>query len=773
MKMSLSKAQLLNSLKSNLKYGEVLDLYFCTVGLWRSKRKECLRKISSSFPNVSLFIVRSSSRQEDQLHTSNAGKYKSILNVKPENLAESIDSVIASYGEDLDLADEFLIQPMLSDVLMSGVLFTKDPKNGAPYYIANYDTNGNTTSVTGGADNLSQVLFVARCASHIPDAKIKQLKQLAEELEKKLGIPSLDIEFAFDKKEILYLLQVRPLCISQPPIQINQEKIIEKIKNKFDSLKLKHPYLSGNRTILAIMPDWNPAEIIGIKPKPLALSLYKELITDSTWAYQRDNYGYKNLRSFPLLIDLMGLPYIDVRVSFNSFVPKCLSPEISDKLVNYYLGRLENEPFLHDKVEFDIVFSCYTFDLKDRMRVLEKHGFNQEEIGSIEQSLRYLTNNIIHRDQGLWLTDIEKIDELKKRHETIFSNHQFDYLTKIYWLTEDCKRYGTLPFAGLARAGFIAVQLLNSMVSIDVLTNQEKMLFLNGLDSISTTMAKDLAMLDKEHFLHKYGHLRPGTYDILSPRYDETPDIYFDWDNIKDPCIHKKEEFKLTLTQMKKIEALLKEHTLEHDVVGLFAFIKSAIEGREYSKFIFTKTLSDVLFLLKKLAKEHNLELEDMAYLDIQKFLKLYSNSWGIGDELRSIIELGKNKYDTTCQLNLPPVIVSGEEIEYFYLPHNKPNFVTMRAVTARTISDLSDPHNIKESIVFLPSADPGFDWIFTHGIVGFVTAYGGVNSHMAIRASELSIPAVIGAGEKLYNEWKQAERIHIDCSNQRVEILH
>ena len=31
------------------------------------------------------------------------------------------------------------------------------------------------------------------------------------------------------------------------------------------------------------MPDWNPAEIIGIKPKPLALSLYRELITDHIW----------------------------------------------------------------------------------------------------------------------------------------------------------------------------------------------------------------------------------------------------------------------------------------------------------------------------------------------------------------------------------------------------------------------------------------------------------------------------------------------------------
>ena len=37
------------------------------------------------------------------------------------------------------------------------------------------------------------------------------------------------------------------------------------------------------------------------------------------------------------------------------------------------------------------------------------------------------------------------------------------------------------------------------------------------------------ARLSKADFLARYGHLRPGTYDILSPRYDEAPDLYFDW----------------------------------------------------------------------------------------------------------------------------------------------------------------------------------------------------------------------------------------------------
>ena len=57
------------------------------------------------------------------------------------------------------------------------------------------------------------------------------------------------------------------------------------------------------------------AEIIGIKPKPLALSLYREVITNSIWAYQRDNYGYKNLRSNPLIVEIEGTPFIDVEVA--------------------------------------------------------------------------------------------------------------------------------------------------------------------------------------------------------------------------------------------------------------------------------------------------------------------------------------------------------------------------------------------------------------------------------------------------------------------------
>jgi phosphoenolpyruvate synthase/pyruvate phosphate dikinase len=81
-------------------------------------------------------------------------------------------------------------------------------------------------------------------------------------------------------------------------------------------------------------------------------------------------------------------------------------------------------------------------------------------------------------------------------------------------------------------------------------------------------------------------------------------------------------------------------------------------------------------------------------------------------------------------------------------------------------------PEGFAGRILFVPSADPGFDWIFTRGISGFVTQFGGANSHMAIRASELGIPAVIGAGEALYQRWQAAQKICLDCTNQKVLLI-
>ena len=99
------------------------------------------------------------------------------------------------------------------------------------------------------------------------------------------------------------------------------------------------------------------------------------------------------------------------------------------------------------------------------------------------------------------------------------------------------------------------------------------------------------------------------------------------------------------------------------------------------------------------------------------------------------------------------------------------PNFITQKQITA-SVSNAETNKNLDDMIVCIPNADTGFDWLFSHPIAGLITAWGGPNSHMAIRAVEIGLPALIGAGDVLYNQLSKAQRLHIDCASRRVEIL-
>ena len=324
------------------------------------------------------------------------------------------------------------------------------------------------------------------------------------------------------------------------------------------------------------MPDWNPAEIIGIRPKPLSLSLYKELITDNIWAEQRHNYGYRDLRNFKLMKDFGGFPYIDVRASFNSFIPSSLDKKIADSLVDYYLNKLIKNPHLHDKVEFEIVFSCYSFDLTEQLKILQEYSFSSEQIFEIQESLKKLTNNIIKPNSTILEEDYKKLNQLIKTRKYLVESSS-DNLKQIFKLIENTKLYGTLPFAGFARTSFIAVQFIQSMINNGILDKNDKALFYKNLSTVTSRMVSDKRKLDKTNFLKKYGHLRPGTYDILSPRYDEAPDLYFDWEKNFNEDDSSSTKFQLDNSKISKLEKLIKKNNLETEPLQFLQFLKQLL----------------------------------------------------------------------------------------------------------------------------------------------------------------------------------------------------
>lgn len=771
-----TKAETLLKLQRKLHTAYILPQLSFTVRDWNVQKNEIISRFVQKFQQTKV-VVRSSALSEDRLVSSEAGKYKTVLNVVGlQEFEKAVEIVIQSF-EDKNLNNQILVQSMLRNVKISGVVFTLDPNTMGNYYVINYDDqSGVTDSITSGSSKYSKLFYCFKDQIPTRHPFLRNICLCLQELEALFQKQNLDVEFAIDTSDKLYIFQVRPLCIAKPFIPIShQKKALLAIYNKIQEANRKKPFLLGERTIYGVMPDWNPAEMIGIRPKPLALSLYKEIITDTIWAYQRDNYGYRNLRSFPLLIDFGGLPYIDVRVSLNSFLPKSLDTALSEKLVNYYLCQLEKYPSRHDKIEFEIVFTCYTLDLPERIQVLKQYGFTEEEITQILHALRSTTRNIIDAKEGLWKADYEKLRQLEQRY-SILINSDLDIISKIYWLLEDCKRYGTLPFAGLARAGFIAVQLLHSFVNKGILTQKEYDLFMKDIHTISSDIQVEKETFTKEAFLNKYGHLRPGTYDITSKRYDEAPELYFSWQKAEQKIERLKTTsvFKLSLEQIECLQQELKVHGLSEDVLETFHFIRTAIEGREYGKFVFTKNLSEAIRLFGLLGMDVGFSIEDCSYADISILKQLYASCEQAEALLHQSITYGKNKYQITESITLPPLLFDGNDVFSFHYPASQPNFITLKSVTGEVIhlenGQLID--NMKNKIIIMSSADPGYDWIFSHHILGFITKYGGANSHMAIRAGELGIPAVIGVGETLFEQLYHAEVLQIDAAIKKVNIL-
>ncbi|HQH99510.1 MAG TPA: PEP/pyruvate-binding domain-containing protein [Spirochaetota bacterium] len=774
-----TKGKSLKMLSEVITSARILPIMLLKYSEFIANEKNSIDAIKRQFRESHL-IIRSSSSAEDNLVSSNAGHFKSILDVNKDNdkeLCQSIRTVFDSY-DSVDSSDEVIIQPMLEGIKIAGVVFTADIDTLAPYYIINYDDTGKSDTVTGGRSNSKTYVYYKHAPFPSGNNYFDALFASCMELESICDNKFLDIEFAFDKNDSLYIFQVRPIIVKNKEdlSHLELKSPLSKLYYKIMDLSTHYPHLFGDRVIYGVMPDWNPAEIIGLKPKQLALSLYKEIVTDNIWAYQRDNYGYRNLRSHPLMHSFLGIPYIDVRVDFNSFIPKNLNNKIAEKLVTYYIDQLDRIPTHHDKVEFEIVHSCYYLNLPERLKKLLGNGFNENEIKRIEYALLDLTNNIIDPDNGLYKQDLKKIGTLEEKYRMIIESN-ISILDKIYWLTEDCKRFGTLPFAGIARAAFIGVQFLMSFIELGIITKNEYEQFMGSLNTVAKKLNSALCEVGrgertKEDFLKTYGHLRPNTYNILSLRYDESFDDYFSTLPSQACELY---EYKFSPAQMGKIDLALMENGIKTTADRLMLFIKESIEGREYSKFVFTRSLSEILKYVEMLGNKYGFKRDELAYIDIRTILNLYAtiDHKNIKEIIFNDISIHKESYKYTKAIRLPALIRNAEDIYGFYLEEEEPNFITLECVQGPVVcEDDFQREDVEKKIAFIKSADPGYDYLFTKNISGLVTQFGGANSHMAIRCAEMGIPAVIGAGEKNFLEWSKANIIEIDCSNKTVWII-
>ena len=780
-----TKADTLKQLTELVKQSKIEKIYAFTVKEWQRSRITILKHISSNFNKK--IIVRSSAVAEDSTISSKAGSYESILNVNTSSKKEitnAINSVISSYEikNNNNNDNQILIQNQTLNVVISGVIFTRTPDVGSPYFVINFEEGNLTTGVTKGSINNTVKIF-RKINPKLISKKWACLIISVKEIEKIVNSDKLDIEFGITKNNQVVLFQVRPLTsIKEKSKNIPDHdisKIVLKSKKHFKKLNNFHHVL-GNKTVFSDMADWNPAEIIGNNPNLLDYSLYDFLIMKNSWSVGRSALGYQNVEPYRLMRKFGSKPYVDTRGSFNSLIPHNINQKLKKKLVNFYLKKLINNPHLHDKVEFEILFTCYDFTLPDRLNELKKHGFSKFEITQIKKELLKLTIEIIEKFPKISSNCLSLTNKMSDNRKKIKSNLKHSITAKnlvvsVEQLLNDCKKFGTIPFSTMARMAFIGSIMLKSLQKQGYLENSFVENFMNSISSPLSEIQDDMnavinKKLTKKQFLKKYGHLRPGTYDITASRYDVQKKFF---DNVKFLKINKK---NIRNIKTDNLDEIFLEHNLKSNTLNFLNFVEESLVKREQLKFEFTKNLSYALELIAEIGTKLGFSRKEMACLDIKTILKLKNHSFSqIRDVWTRKINQEKIKKTFNDYVVLPSLIFSENDFEIIQYNIAEPNYITNKKLTSEIIhlkyfdEIITDLNN---KIILIENADPGYDWIFTKNPSALITKYGGVASHMSIRCAEMGLPAAVGCGEILFEKLKSAHKILLDCKNKEILIL-
>jgi glutamine kinase len=778
----LSKGKNLSNLKSlNLQKSKIPKFYNFSIDEILKNKKKIIDLVFNELKKK--ISIRSSYFLEDNYFSSMAGEFDGLYNIQNTkyNILKGISYLAEQYkkknsSKKIYLQSEIIFQNHLTSSIMSGVLTNKCIKDGTDYYVINYDDTSNlTNTVTSGGKNGGRVINIfKRNNDGLRSKKFKKIIDAVVEIESKVGNKPIDIEFALDDKNNVNIFQIRPISTFNNWKKIDNYSFLTNLKNnqkKLINIYKKNKYF-GDHMVFGLMPDWNPVEMIGYHPSNLSYSLYAKLITNKSWNIARHLIGYKKVNR-PLMYKFTQKPFIDARLSFFSFLPKNLNNKTSKKIVNFWCKQLYNKPYLHDKIEFEIADGSY--DALSKNKITTQYNFlTSKEKKDYLLHLKKFTENIINNYQNNFDTLNKKLISLENyrfKLITLFKkNSKFNFNKEIKRLIDEIIINGIVPFSIYARYAFIGKKYLISLRKKKILSQKTYQNLINSAEIITKEYISLEKKLNKNYkyryqFDNYFYHLRPGTYDIKIKRYNSLirPRKL---ENINHILKFQTNKVNINDKELSGISNFLKRDKINSNADDLLNFSITSIKLRENSKFIFTRAVSDLLELIKKNGKRYKLNNAKLSKLSIDQILKLDINKKFLVENKQDNLDL-----DLDFKSKLPYLIT---DINDFFIVSNlltKPNFITNQIVSGQSEEiDINEKNeSLKNKIILIENADPGFDWVFSKNIKGLVTKYGGVNSHMSIRCEELNLPAVVGLGEENYEKIKNCLKINLNCKNEHV----
>ncbi len=151
---------------------------------------------------------------------------------------------------------------------------------------------------------------------------------------------------------------------------------------------------------------------------------------------------------------------------------------------------------------------------------------------------------------------------------------------------------------------------------------------------------------------------------------------------------------------------------------SLFEYLEMAIVGREYGKFTFNKILSLSLEHIANLGKLVGLSRDQMSYVRYENLesLTTASSIKQVPARLREISEISATEHNSFKYVKFGHLLMKPSDLLVTSLRRATPNFVTNLRVEAEITfieSTSLGLEELRDKIVFIENADPGYDWIF------------------------------------------------------------
>lgn len=691
--------------------------------------------------------VRSSAAQEDSVNASFAGVYATKLRVQATEQAIQLavdevrrsgtqkEEVVSHYAKrrGLELTESgvsVIVQEMI-EADMSGVIFSHDLAKPDGYYTVSV-SSGVGETIVGGAAN-GRLIRIARGIkpASVKDEWLRKLIVAMKTIERRFQSSSLDVEFAV-QNGTLYVLQCRPITTAQAETdRASEKRLLERIKS---ANALVASRFRGD--VLGDMIDINPVELLGVAPTPLDISIFKYLFADEIVERVRRDMGYDPL-DIGLLRVVEGKPYVSMRAAAFSFRPNGIPDEIYERIARVYRNAIVNNPALQSRVEFDVFAMGCGEKLERVMR--------EAQIDDYEKSVvREAFLRIDEVFSQVSMTQAETFDAFAADYEQRTASINNASLSAVL---EHVAR-GTEMFVRIARLAFYWKN------KFEELHPQENLnpLMSGHIRSVNEQLQLDLVAcrngaLTREEVIERYGHLRPGQFSVFGESYADDPDTYL-------------------FAQMAEAGAEQQEkraHALEDTVE--FRHVVTFMEARECMKFLFSQSLHLFATKLKYQLAQRGISEHDASRV-----------SW---EELHACLNdatpLRASRSEHEPSVLLPDVIIPDlTDLRVIMFGEAMPSYITNSVVKARVcvLERLGVKADVRDALVLIPTADPGYDFLFHSGAVGIITKVGGPASHMCIRAVELQMPACIGCGESMYQRLATAHSAVLDCNGRQIVVV-